>query len=268
MAANVRNETALPHKHIKVFEKDLFLYRKVSSTNRVAQSLARSGIIEGTIVLSSMQTSGMGRMKRKWECPAGRGILMSMIFKPEISLKLVPQLTLLCGVVAAETIRKITGCQADIKWPNDIVIGGKKVCGILAQSCFSNNELSYVVMGVGINVNQTRDQLPPDCRETSTSLKLEVGHKVSRLRLLEVFIMLWNEYYALFLKRGHSFLKPKWKAYNVTLGREVSINSGDGLRHGLAIDISERGGLIVNFPDGLSEEFLAEDLSLGRAHYG
>ena len=264
---NINEEAALPRKHLRMLEKELFLYREVSSTNSIAQVMARSGASAGTIVLSSSQTSGMGRMKRQWACPAGQGILMSMILRPEISVQLVPQLTLLCGVVVAEAIRKTTGCEAGIKWPNDIVIGGKKVCGILAQSSFSGSGPSYVIVGVGINVNQTRDQLPPDCKETSTSLKLELGRKISRLRVLEQFIVLWDEYFGGFLKGGHQFLRPKWITNNVTLGREVSINKENGLRHGLALDISERGGLIVRFCDGFSEEFLAEDLSLGRTHY-
>ncbi|OLN30194.1 biotin--[acetyl-CoA-carboxylase] ligase [Desulfosporosinus metallidurans] len=265
---NVSEEMALPYKYLRILEKDLFLFREVSSTNSIAQHMARSGAIEGTIVLSSSQTSGMGRMKRQWACPAGQGILMSMILRPKINVQLIPQLTLLCGVAVAETIRKTTGCEAGIKWPNDIVIGGKKVCGILAQSSFSGHAPLYVIMGVGINVNQTYDQLPPDCRETGTSLKLELGQKFSRLRLLEKFIILWDEHYKRFIEEGHSFLRTKWIANNVTLGREVNINKGNDLKHGLAVDISERGGLIIDFPDGSSEEFLAEDLSLGRTHYG
>lgn len=266
--ADVAAEAALPHKHLRILTNRLLLYREVSSTNTVAKFMACSGAEEGTIVLSSWQRSGMGRMKRQWACPAGQGILMSMILRPKIEAQLVPQLTLLCGVAAAEAIRKTTGCEAGIKWPNDIVIGGKKICGILAQSSFASSVPLYVIMGVGINVNQTDAQLPYDCRETSTSLKLELGRKVSRLKVLENFILLWDEYYQGFQKGGHSFLKPKWIANNVTLGRKVSVTEGKGLRHGLAVDISARGGLILSFANGSSKEFLAEDLSLGRAYYG
>lgn len=265
---NVIEEVSLPRRQFKMLEKELFLYREVSSTNSIAQHMARSGAVEGTIVLSSLQTSGMGRMKRQWACPAGQGILMSIVLRPEIDVQLVPQLTLLCGVVVAETIRQTTGCEAGIKWPNDIVIGGKKVCGILAQSSFTGPAPLHVIMGIGINVNQTYDQLPLDCRKTSTSLKLELGQRFSRLRVLEQFIILWDKNFKSFLKGGHSYLRPKWIANNVTLGREVTINKGNELRQGLAVDISERGGLIVSFADGSTEEFLAEDLSLGKAHYG
>ncbi len=263
----VHGEAALPHKLIHWMGKEVFLYREVTSTNRVAQLLARSGASEGTIVLSRTQTSGLGRLQRQWVCPAGQGILLSMVLRPEIDRQLIPQLTLLCGVVVAETIKKTTGCAAGIKWPNDIVIRGKKVCGILAQSSFTENALEYVIMGVGINVNLDAHQLPPDCRESSTSLRMELGQNVSRWKVLQQFISSWEGHYQSFLHGGHSYLRMKWIDNNVTLGRDVSINRDSGPEQGRAVDISARGGLIVGFPDGSMEEFMAEDLSLGRNHY-
>ncbi|MFZ3131062.1 MAG: biotin--[acetyl-CoA-carboxylase] ligase [Desulfosporosinus sp.] len=263
----VKGEAALPHKQIHWMGKEIFLYREVTSTNRVAQLMARSGAPEGTIVLSRTQTSGLGRLRRQWACPAGQGILMSMVLRPEINGQLIPQLTLLCGVVVAETIKKTTGCAAGIKWPNDIVMRGKKVCGILAQSSFSKTTPEYVIMGVGINVNLDTQQLPSDCRESSTSLRMELGQNVSRWKVLKQFIYSWEEHYQSFLHGGHAYLRMKWIANNVTLGREVSIKRDRGPGQGRAVDISARGGLIVSFPDGSMEEFMAEDLSLGRTHY-
>lgn len=265
---NMNGEASLPHKHISWLGKEIFIYREVSSTNSIAQIMARSGAPEGTLVMSRSQASGRGRMKRQWACPPGKGILISMVLRPEISMQFVPQLTLLCGVVVAETIRKVTGCSAGIKWPNDIVIRGKKVCGILAQSSFSRNGLEYVIIGVGINVNLDTDQLPPDCQETSTSLRLELGQIVSRVKVLKQFIISWEEHYGGFLKGGHSYLRTKWVENNVTLGRNVTLNREKYPMSGMAVDISERGGLIVTLSDGSTEEFLAEDLSLGRTHYG
>lgn len=263
----VNGEVALPHKRIYLMGKEIFLYREVTSTNRVAQQMARSGASEGTIVLSRTQISGMGRLRRQWACPAGQGMLMSMVLRPEINGHLISQLTLLCAVVVAETIIKTTGCVAGIKWPNDIVMRGKKVCGILAQSNFSKNAPEYVIIGVGINVNLDSYHLPPDCRESSTSLRMELGQNVSRWKVLKQFISSWEEHYQSFLREGHSYLRMKWIENNVTLGREVSINRDRGPVQGLAVDISERGGLIVRFSDGSIEEFMAEDLSLGRTHY-
>ncbi len=263
----VKGEAAFPHKRIHLMGKEIFLYRELTSTNSVAQLMARAGASEDTIVLSRTQTSGMGRLKRQWACPPGQGILMSMVLRPEINRELIPQLTLLCGVVVAETIKKTTGCAAGIKWPNDIVISDKKVCGILAQTNFSKAAPEYVIMGVGINVNLDTYQLPPDCRETSTSLRMELGQHVSRWKVLKQFINSWEENYQSFLSRGHSYLRMKWIENNVTLGRNVSINKEKGPVQGRAVDISARGGLIVSFADRSTEEFMAEDLSLGRTHY-
>ena len=264
----INKEASLRHKQISLVGREIYIYREVSSTNSVAQFMARSGIPDGTIVMSMSQTTGRGRMKRKWACPVGKGILMSMVLRPGISNHLVPQLTLLCGVVVAEAIKKVTGCETGIKWPNDIVMSGKKVCGILAQSSISKSRTEYVIMGVGINVNQEINQLPPDCQETSTSLRLELGQNVSRFRVLKQFILTWEEHYRGFLQGGHPYVRTKWLENNVTLRRTVTLNKEKGPVQGVAMDISERGGLIVSFPDGSAEEFLAEDLSLGRAHYG
>lgn len=263
----VNGEVSLPHKRIYLRGKEIFLYREVTSTNHVAQQMARSGAPEGTIVLSRTQISGMGRLRRQWACPAGQGILMSMVLRPEINGQLISQLTLLCGVVVAETITKTTGCVAGIKWPNDIVMRGKKVCGILAQTNFSKNAPEYVIMGVGINVNLDTHQLPPDCRESSTSLRMEFGQNVSRWKVLKQFISSWEEHYQSFLREGHTYLRMKWIENNVTMGRQVLINRDRDPVQGLAVDISVRGGLIVRFSDGSIEEFMAEDLSLGRTHY-
>ncbi|MGI6119243.1 MAG: biotin--[acetyl-CoA-carboxylase] ligase [Desulfosporosinus sp.] len=263
----VNGEAALPHKRIHFMGKNIYLYREVTSTNSVAQLLARSGASEGTIVLSRSQLSGRGRFSRQWICPPGQGILMSMVLRPEINGKLIPQLTLLCGVVVVESINKTTGCKAGIKWPNDVVMSGKKVCGILAQSIFSKTALEHVIIGVGINVNLDTCQLPSDCRETSTSLRMESGQNISRWQVLKQFISSWDKHYHSFLHGGHSYLRTKWLENNVTLGRDVSINRDKGPVQGKAIDISTKGGLLVRFPDGSIEEFMAEDLSLGRNHY-
>lgn len=264
--SNIDNEVSLPHKYFCKFGKEIYIYKEVTSTNRIAQLLAQSGAPEGTIVLSRSQTSGRGRMKRQWSCPPGKGILMSIVLRPPIKIQFVPQLTLLCSVVVAETIRKVTGCAAGIKWPNDILIGEKKVCGILAQSSFSGAGQEYVIIGVGINVNLSKDQLPLDCRKTSTSLKLELGQEVSRAKLLEQFYFAWEEHYLAFLESGHAYLREKWFENNVTLGRKIVINRNTYPYQGLAVDINDQGGLIVDFEDGSTEEFLAEELSLNGSY--
>ena len=279
---NLLGETALPYKRMYLLGKEALIFREVTSTNTVAMQLARFGASENIIVMSSSQKDGQGRLGRSWFCPAGQGLMLSMILRPDIEWHLIPQLTLLCGAAVAETVKKITGCEAGIKWPNDIVLNGKKICGILAQSSFTKSGPGVVVLGFGLNVNLDSRELPPDCRETATSLKQETGLKFSRLQILKQFILVWNEHYQKFLLEGYTYLRQKWLENNVTLGRTVWINKEfntqnsqknknddeEGLQQGVAVDLSERGGLIIRFADGGEEEFMAGDLSLGRSHYG
>jgi len=255
-------EAWLPHRHINLLGKELHFYREVTSTNSIARQMARSGASEGTIVMSRSQSAGRGRLQRQWFCPPGKGLLLSMILRPRISVQFIPQLTLLTAVVVAETIKNVTGCAAGIKWPNDIYINNKKVCGILAETSFSSTNVAYVIIGLGLNVNLDTNQLPPDCKETSTSLSLEMGQNVSRIRLLKQFIISWDEHMQGFIKAGHPYLRSKWIENNVTIGKNVSINKGDYSVYGLAVDVSEKGGLIVRLSDGSLQEYLAEDVSL------
>ncbi|MBC2723619.1 MAG: biotin--[acetyl-CoA-carboxylase] ligase [Desulfosporosinus sp.] len=261
---SVKEETYLPHKHISLLGKELYLYREVTSTNSIAKHMAKYGAGEGTIVMSRSQSSGRGRMQRHWSCPPGKGLLLSMILKPEISVQFVPQFTLLTAVVVAETIKTVTGFRAGIKWPNDIYINGKKVCGILAESSFSRAKIEYLIIGLGINVNLSIHHLPPDCQDTSTSLSLELGQNVSRIKLLKQFIISWDEHIRGFLKAGHPYLRSKWIENNVTLGQNVTVNKGNHSINGLTLDISEKGGLIVRLSDGSLHEYLAEDVSLRK----
>ncbi|NLM21766.1 MAG: biotin--[acetyl-CoA-carboxylase] ligase [Peptococcaceae bacterium] len=260
-------DRSLRSKKIYLRGRDVYIYREVSSTNSIAKSLAANGAPDGTIVLSRFQTAGKGRFQRQWVCPPGKGLLLSMILRPNIDRQSIPLLTLLGGVVVAESIQRICGLKAGIKWPNDILINGRKVCGILAQNSFSRGNSEFVVLGIGINVNLNREQLPADCRETTTSLLLEAGFKVSRFELLKLFSSIWDRHYRCFLQSSHSYLRSQWLANNITLGREVSIKKDTHTLRGKAVDISPRGGLIVVFPDGSRNEYLAEDVSLGKEEY-
>ncbi|KUG02983.1 biotin operon repressor / biotin-protein ligase [hydrocarbon metagenome] len=248
--------------------KDVYLFRSVDSTNSTARAMAQSGVPDGTIIVSETQITGRGRRGRQWSCPPGKGILMSMIIRPPVEIRLIPLLTLLTGVVVAESIYKATGCVAGIKWPNDLIINGKKVCGILAESSIkAQGSLEYVIIGIGINVNLEKHDLPVDCMETSTSLKIELGQVVSRLNLIRRFILTWEEHYQGFLDSGYSYVRQKWIENNSTLGRMVTISKGSESIDGLALDISDRGGLIVELSNGVREEFLADDVTLGRYYY-
>jgi BirA family biotin operon repressor/biotin-[acetyl-CoA-carboxylase] ligase len=245
----------------KIEGKDVYLYRSVASTNDIAGEMARRGAA-GAIVMSRAQTAGRGRLDRRWFCPAGKGLLLSIVVRPQIDVQHVPLLTLLAGVAVAKTIRQVTGCEAGIKWPNDILVNGKKVCGILAESSISRGAPDYVIIGMGINVNLDRSDLPPDCRNTGTSLKLELGRRVSRLAVLRRLITTWEKHYQGSLRGGPPYIRQEWVENNLTLGRTVTINKGKEAVSGLAVGISERGGLLLRrTSDGVVEEYLAGDVT-------
>ncbi|MDR0424162.1 MAG: biotin--[acetyl-CoA-carboxylase] ligase [Clostridiales Family XIII bacterium] len=259
-----------PNRRLSLSGKDVYIYREVSSTNLVARSMAACGADEGTVVIAGFQTAGTGRMQRPWICPAGSGITMSMILKPDMDFASTPLLSLLCGVAIAETAAAFTQQPVGLKWPNDVLINGKKACGILVQGGARKNVCSYAVVGIGLNVNQDEGQFPDELMGYCTSLKLESGRRVSRIRVLERFFGLWDMHYARFSESGHSYVRDIWIHNNVTLGRPVVLRdglSGTPCHEGVAIDISERGGLMVRLPDGNIKEFLSEDLSLGSARH-
>lgn len=247
--------------------RTFYYFREVRSTNVVARVLAESGAAGGTIVVSEAQTAGRGRMGRQWMCPPGKGILMSMLLRPNIGLSSVPLLSLLGSVAVCETIRKVSGCTASIKWPNDILINGKKVCGILAESKSCQGVPEYVIMGIGLNVNLDRDDLPADCRDSSTSLKLEAGRKISRLALLQQLITRWEKHYLEFVKGGYAYVRQQWLQHNLILGRGVNIRLCGETISGVAVNISDRGGLLVRLPDGSVKEFLADDVTIGSNRF-
>jgi BirA family biotin operon repressor/biotin-[acetyl-CoA-carboxylase] ligase len=243
------------------------IYRELTSTNTVAGNMAAAGAPTGTIVAGAFQTAGSGRFRRAWISPPGRSLLMSLILRPRVGARFVSQLSLLCGVALAETIRETTSREAGVKWPNDVLMRGRKVSGILAQAGLRGDAVSHVVLGIGLNVNQTEDELPPDCRDISTSLRIETGRRVSRAMVLRRFVSRWGELFDVFSREGYPYLREKWIENNVTLGRDITIRGADGPICGKAVDISERGGIVVYLDDGSTEEFLAEDVSLGREYY-
>lgn len=252
---------------VKLPERLIYHFDQVSSTNSIARLMARCGAAEGTIVMSESQTSGKGRRSRNWDCPPGKGLLMSMILRPPIALKEIPQLTLLAGVAVAESLQRSGIYTAGIKWPNDIIIDGKKVCGILAERLHCKRCGQAVIIGAGINVNQDISDLPPDCLETSTSLKLKTGSHWPRLQVLREFLTRWDLHYQCFLTSGSGYVREKWIQYNHTLGQSVTISYGQDSIPGQAVDISKNGGLLVQLANGEIKEFLADDVSLGRSFY-
>lgn len=234
----------------RVLGHQLHLFTDVESTQDIAHELAGKGAPEGTLVIAERQNSGRGRMGRIWHSPRGKGIYMSMILKPEIPLPLTPQLTLLTAVALCRTIRKLAGVDAGIKWPNDLLIGGRKISGILLESSAEDERLINVVAGIGISVNLAEEDFPEELRKVATSLMMEAGRHIDREELIALFLTELEELYGLYQREGFSPIKSLWEALSVTLDRQVNVRTPKGNVEGTAVGIDDMGALMVRMSDG------------------
>lgn len=241
-------------------------FQETDSTNTQAKALAEKGAPHGTIVAADCQLAGKGRRGRVWESPSGRDIYVTLLLRPQIAPVKAPMLTLVMAMAVAEAVREYTGLEAGIKWPNDIVVSGKKVCGILTEMSVEADYISYVVIGTGINVNQP--SFPEELAERASSLYLETGRQWKRAPLLALVLEKFEQYYALF--SASEDLSGIQEAYNrilVNAGREVRIMEPEGEYTAFARGINEKGELLVQKDGGQEEAVYAGEVSV-RGIYG
>lgn len=225
--------------------KEIFYYDVIDSTNVKAKQLAEEGHPAGTLVVAERQDAGRGRRGRSWEAPAGSGIYMTLVLKPEISPNNASMLTLVAALAVAGSITKCTGKQAGIKWPNDIVMEGKKVCGILTEMSAQFDYVNHIVVGIGINVHN--ENFPKEIEEMATSIYLQTGEHINRAALIEEILEQFEHYYAIYLKTEDlSGLVKKYNASLVNMNKNVRVLDPKEPFEGKAMGINERGELIVD----------------------
>lgn len=236
------------------------------STNVQAKRLAEAHAPHGTLVVSDRQDGGKGRRGRSWASPSGVGIWMSLILRPEIAPSSASMLTLAAALAVREGIQEETGLSPLIKWPNDLVLNGKKICGILTEMSTELMEIQYVITGIGINVNQR--EFPSEIRDTATSLSLEAGRCFRRSSLIAAILKAFEKDYTAFLKTGDlSLLLEEYNACLVNRGKEVCILDPSGEYRAVAEGIDESGSLLVTLPDGTRREIISGEVSV-RGIYG
>lgn len=246
----------------KVMGSSLRLYDTVDSTQNMAHDLAREGAHEGTLVVAEQQTNGRGRLGRIWHSPSGKGIWMSLILKPRIPVQFSPQLTLLTAVALCRSLQRSISQQIGIKWPNDLLIGGRKVSGILLESSTENERLHNVIVGIGISVNLTEQDYPEDLLPKATSLLIESGHLVQREEVICHFLQQFEELYALYHLQGFAPIRLLWEALSVSLHCPIRIQSSTGFVEGIAHSIDEMGALEVLQHDGSLIKVYSGDIFL------
>ncbi|MFE4710111.1 MULTISPECIES: biotin--[acetyl-CoA-carboxylase] ligase [unclassified Paenibacillus] len=218
----------------------------VGSTQEEAKRLAENGAPEGTTVIAEEQTGGRGRQGKKWHSPFGKGIWMSVVLRPSLPLLSTPQLTLMAGVAVCRAIRRVSGVDVGIKWPNDLLAGDRKICGILLESSCYENELAYCIAGIGISVNLAEEDYPDFLNGVGTSLLIERGGaSVDRSVLAGAVLTELDSLYAFYLEHGFSPVARLWEAMSVTLGRQVARNTPQGRMEGLATGLDDNGGLLL-----------------------
>lgn len=236
----------------KTMGQSIYFYEETDTTNNRARELAQEGAPEGTLVVAEKQTAGRGRRGKVWESPLGTGIWMSLVLRPQIMPAEASVLTLLCGLATAEAIEAETGLSAGIKWPNDILINGKKAVGILTEMDCEMSEVHFVIPGIGINVNTA--SFPPEIADIATSLYLECGKTVSRRRLVHKVLERLEEHYETFLRTGSfTAMLEDYRKHCITLGKEVHVLGREPF-FAEALDITPEGELLVRRADNGKEE--------------
>ncbi len=229
------------------------IFQEIDSTNHHAMELASGGVEEGTVVLAEWQTEGRGRLGREWVSPSGVGIYVTVILHPEGGIAQLPKYTLLAGVAVAEAVREVAGLPAEIKWPNDVLIDGKKFCGILEESFVSGSKIKYVIIGIGINVNTDPADLPVTPRGAPTSLKAEKGEHVDRVELLRSVLQKLDTGYTEIRTGNGENIIHKWRGLSATLGHKVRVELSGGTLEGQAVDIDDDGGLLISAEGGMQK---------------
>ncbi|MEM2446326.1 MAG: biotin--[acetyl-CoA-carboxylase] ligase [Candidatus Bathyarchaeia archaeon] len=262
MPATIKVDKVQESLKTKLFGKYIFFSREVSSTNDWAKELAELGAPEGTVAIAETQTSGRGRLGRRWHSPKG-GLWFSIILKPNLKPSETVKLVFLASLAVAETLRELCGLKAETKWPNDVLVDGRKVCGILSEMKTVGEKVDYVVVGVGVNVNiNVEKELPPELRETATSLKAMLGKEISMENLFKGLLEKMESLYQSFLMEGFNPILVKWKSYASFLGCEVEVLQGNERLEGLALDVDGDGALVLKLKDGTVRRVFVGDLSV------
>lgn len=243
------------------FGKEIYHFHRVGSTNQVALDLARKGYPEGTVVIAEEQTAARGRWRRAWFSPPEAGICLSLILRPALVPMQIPQVTLVTGVSCARAIHKRLGLRPGIKWPNDLLLDGAKFGGILVEMEATAEQVYYLVVGIGINVNHEKADFPPELQGSATSLRLVTGTRLRRLPLVQELLELIEKDYDEFCRDGFIGLRERWLEYEVTLGKTVCVRLGETELIGEAYDLNLDGSLLLRMEKGETRRVNAGEIT-------
>jgi len=239
--------------------KKITTFQETVSTNAVAFRMAEDGAAEGSVVIADSQTGGKGRLGRNWTSPAGVNLYCSVILRPPIQPVAAPQLTFLSVIAVARAIEQVSPIQTRIKWPNDILVDGKKVAGLLNEMSAETDKVNFVILGIGVNLNMTQEQFPDDLRHPATSLFMEAGVKVNRTFFARVLLQELDSLYTTFLREGYAPARREWLERSRLAGAMVTVTDINSVRRGRVAGIDEYGALLLDS----GEQILSGDVVIG-----
>ncbi|MFO7831743.1 MAG: biotin--[acetyl-CoA-carboxylase] ligase [Desulfuromonadaceae bacterium] len=240
--------------------RQIEFHTRIDSTNVRAQILAEQGAPEGSAVVADCQTAGRGRMGRPWGSPAGVNVYTSIILRPELALSEATQLTFLAAVAVARALERCCGVRVSVKWPNDILLNGKKIAGLLNELNAETEGIHFVVLGIGVNLNMERDQFPADLRYPATSILLETGKRVDRVEFVRTLFSEMDTLYNMLLERGFVPIRLAWEALFDLVGTTVEVDTGSTPVCGTVEGIAEDGALLLASGTGPSIPIYSGDV--------
>jgi BirA family biotin operon repressor/biotin-[acetyl-CoA-carboxylase] ligase len=246
----------------RVIGRALEVLPEIGSTNDRALAAGREGAPEGFCVLADRQTAGRGRLGRTWASPPGVGLYTSILLRPKVEPSSLPLLSLVVGLAVADAIQEVAALDPSLKWPNDILLDGRKVAGMLTELATNSPSVDYVVTGIGINVNHREDDLPRELRWGATSLFLQCGRPIARAALAAAVFSGMDHWYGLFCQGRREMILEAGRLRSATLGHSIQVLAGAEEWRGLAIDLDPDGALLVRDEAGAVRRVVAGDVSI------
>ncbi len=249
---------------VRVIGRDIQVFKETTSTNDIIEKMARDGLREGFVVFAESQTKGRGRLGRKWISPPGKGLWLSVLLRPALRPQETTQLTIASATALLRSIIQVTGLQPQIKWPNDLLIGDRKVAGILTELSAEPDRVHHVTLGIGVDVNMKESEWPLELRSVATSLRMVAGFEISRVELAAALLENLDRDYARICRGGFGEVADEWEEHCTTLGREVTVQMGHRTIQGRAESLDDDGALLVRTEHGLLERVIGGDLTLKK----
>ncbi|HUC85447.1 MAG TPA: biotin--[acetyl-CoA-carboxylase] ligase [Candidatus Acidoferrales bacterium] len=246
----------------QVIGRDIQVFERTTSTNDIAEKLARDGVREGAVVFAESQTMGRGRLGRVWLSPTRKGLWFSVLLRPNMRPQETTQLTVICATALRRAIKTVAGLEAEIKWPNDVLIAGKKTAGILTELSAELDRVRHVILGIGVDVNVDASGFPPEWRNLATSLSLEARAEISRAGLAVEILRELDLDYARVVAGKFSEVADEWEAACITVGRNVTVHVGERRFRGHAESLDDDGALLIRSEHGHLERVIGGDVML------